>query len=411
MGLFKSFKGIPFIIVFQSLLIAFYADVKCINWTLAYGYSSKDEEGGFMSILYAGVIFMLLICAKVGRNNVSGRISRTSVMIVLLLIIFYMVTLNFIGPPRIIFPMFMVMVIASILLPNLVKVNARILIKAIMFFPTFAIFKMDKIFAFKVDWKDVISMDASYAFLVPICAAIVYMYLYYREEEKWDKVVTLVLFIINMIFFAQILQYGSRGPILSVLLMIVFLYLIKQPESIGVRKKEHLMAICIFGIIVLFFSFYSMISVIGLIAEFNGVSFHFVEKIVALGAEEDLTNGRDMINGITINGIMDNPICGHGFDMFDAITGLGYPHNVVLQLLYDGGIILFLCLVIPLIKSMSQLLSNCTKGEYAVFTVLFFSSVPGAFFSGDSWGLAVFWLFYGYMLSRYFVIEEDKYSY
>lgn len=411
MKLFNSFKGIPFIIVLQSLLVAFYADVKCINWTLAYGYSSMNEEEGFMSILYAGVVFLLLICAKIGKNNIAERISRTLIMMVFLLMAFYWYTIQFIGPPKINITMFSIFVIVSMIVPNIVRVNAKVFIKGIMLLPAFAIFRIDSVFRSVSDWRTTISMDTSYAFLVPICATIVYMYLYYREDEKCDKIMTFVLFVINMIFFLRILQFGSRGPILSVLLMIAFLYLIKQPESIGVRKKNQIMLICVLGFIILYFSFYSIISAISSSSDFLGMRLHFVEKMVRLNAEGDISNGRDLINEIAISGIIDNPILGHGLDRFDANTGFLYPHNILLQILYDGGILIFLCLIVPLIKLISQLLSNCNKGEYAVFTVLFFSSVPGAFFSGDMWGLARFWLFYGFMLSRSFVIEEDEYSY
>lgn len=406
MILFKSLKGIPFTIVLQSFLVAFYADIKCVNWTLSYGYSSMGENEGFMTILYAGVIFMVLICAVLGRNNVFERISGTCVILVLLLIAFYQVTLYFIGPPKTSFSIFGVMVIASILLPSLVKIDARVFIKAIMFFPSFAILRLDKVFAFQVDWKDTISMDASYAFLVPICATIVYMYFYYKEEKKRDKYITIVLCVINMIFFAQILKYGSRGPILCVLLMAAFLYLIKPPKSLGVRKKRNYFMILVFGLIALYFSFYSLLSAVSFVSELNGIKLRFVEKMIELSIEGDITNGRDMINDITINGIIDNPIFGHGLDRFDANTGMFYPHNILLQLLYDGGIVGFLCLFIPLIKSMSHFFKTCTKEEYAVFTILCFSSLPGAFFSGNMWSLARVWLFFGFVLSKYFVVKN-----
>ena len=162
------------------------------------------------------------------------------------------------------------------------------------------------------------------------------------------------------------------------------------------------------GLIVLYFSLFSLLSTISFVSKLNGINLHFVDKIIELSSEGDITNGRDMINNITISGIIDNPIFGHGLDRFDANTGMLYPHNIVLQLLYDGGIVLFSCLVIPLVKSISNLFKTCTIGEYAVFTVLFFSSIPGAFFSGNLWNLARVWLFLGFMLSRSFVIEDRK---
>jgi len=234
------------------------------------------------------------------------------------------------------------------------------------------------------------------------------MYLYYNEEKRRDKYVTIVLCVINIIFFMQILKYGSRGSIFCVLLLVAFLYLIKPPRSLGVRKKKNLVIILVLGLFALYFSFYSLLSAISFGAELNGIKLHFVEKIMELSAEGDITNGRGMLNSITISGIIDSPIFGHGLDRFDANTGMLYPHNVLLQLLYDGGIVGFLCLSIPLIKSMSHFFKTCTKDEYAVFTVLCFSSLPGAFFSGDIWGLARLWLFFGFVLSKSFIINNTS---
>ncbi len=410
MILFKSYKNIPILIVLQSFLVAFYADIKCINWSLSYGFLSSSGDEGFMSMLYMGPIVLIVLCVVFRIGNVLNRIGRTYVIITSLLLVFYFLTNEFIGPPRIKFLFFFVFVIMSMTIPSLVRINARIFIKAIMFFPSFTILRIDKVFSYVSDWSESISMDASYAFLVPICATIVYLFIYYKDECNRDKIITIGLSIINLIFFIQILQYGSRGPLLSVVLLVTFLYLFKHPssESMGVRKKEHWQMMIIVGILIMYFSFYFVVEIIDYIADIYGSKLHFVEKILRLSAENDLSNGRDILNVVAISGIIDQPFLGHGLDRFDANTGMLYPHNFVLQMLYDGGLAFFTVMMVPLVKRSANILKNCSIGEYAVFAVLFFSSVPGALFSGDMWSLARLWLFFGFVLSSSFVVEEEN---
>lgn len=403
-------NNIPKVVILQSLLVAFYADMKCINWTITYGYSSVNVEAGYMSILYPGVILMSLIFAMIGKNNISKRLSITCIIIVSILLLFYIATLSFIGPPKIGISMFLVMVIASLLLPNIIRVNARIMIKGIMFFPFFAIFRQNRVFASVSSWQEVLSMETSYAFLVPIIATIGYLFFYFKEENSVQRKLTLLLSTINMVYFFQIVQYGSRGPILSVLLFLVVLYVIKTSQK-GISVRHSSLFLVIIGAIMLVFTFSTSIPFVNEALNTIGLNVHALDKIIRLSEEGDITNGREVINSITWSGIIESPFFGHGLDRFDANTGLLYPHNFILQILYDGGVLLLLVLMVPVIVCSTRILRTCSKDEYAVFVILMFSSVPGALFSGDMWGVAGLWLFFGFILSRYFVIEEDKYSY
>ena len=141
-----------------------------------------------------------------------------------------------------------------------------------------------------------------------------------------------------------------------------------------------------------------------------GINSTALEKIVRLSAEGNLSNGRNNLQIIALNGFWDNFLFGNGLDRFDANTGLAYPHNFVTQILYDGGLLLFCVLLIPIFIKTFLNYKRCSYNQYVVHTFLLFSSVPYASFSQDVWENAVFWLFVGSLFSSTFVTSNNSYE-
>ena len=394
-------------VVIQSFLFAFFADLKCLNWSFVYGGYLND---GAMGALYPAVLLLILVCAITGKNNLTYRLSNYTIFIVVALIAFYALTITVVGPPRISVPMFAVFVICAYLIPSFIYVNSKIVIKAMMFFPFFAIFRLEQVFKFYSYWTHTISMDTSYGFLVPIVANVVYVFFYFKGEGKIGKIVTIALSIINLVYFYQILQYGSRGPILSVLLLVLFLWIFKWKRGNGIKAQKNRLWIGIVSVVFTVIFFFPILGAIDDAFISRGIEVHFIKKTFSLGVEGNLTNGREGIASMTMKGFYESPILGHGVDRFEANTGIIYPHNFILQALYDGGILLLLILLVPVGYLAVRKLQNCSIDELSLFSALFFSSVPGALFSGNMWNLSIMWLFFGYVCSRKTVAGEETSS-
>jgi hypothetical protein len=141
----------------------------------------------------------------------------------------------------------------------------------------------------------------------------------------------------------------------------------------------------------------------------NGIEIEAISKMIRLQDEDgDLSNGRNYLNTLTWDGILASPLLGNGLDQFDNnYPGESYPHNFLLQILYDGGIWLFLILSPIFIRSIKFLRSR-TYNEYAMYMTLFFASVPGALFSQDLWAIPILWMFFGLSVSKIFVAESKS---
>lgn len=394
--------------IFTSILVGLYIDIKCINWALVYGFFS-GRENGFMSVLYPITILMILmIYVTTGiRKNIEKSIYNC--LLAIFLVFFYALTYAFIGEPRVSISFFALFTLSGLLISNYVRVDGRILLLSIMFWPCFAITRLDKVFVMALDWVDVISMDASYAFMPPIIATIIYCSFYFKREKGFVKLFALTLTLINFVYFLRLFQYGSRGPLLSIFSTIFFLTVCKKKDGLsGILIDLKRLFLIVTIILISIFLMNALFGYLLNILDELGLQSRAIEKILRLSFEGDISNGRESLQTMAIDGFLKKIVFGNGLDRFDANTGGAYPHNFIIQILYDGGIVLFFVLLVPMIKGVVSIYKRCNSNQYVVYTLLMFSSVPYALLSLDMWENAVLWLFIGAIFSKTFVLSSDN---
>lgn len=398
----------PIYIIIISLLVAFYADIRAMNWMFIYGNSSGGSDTGMLGLLYPVVIAMIAIVSVLfwkGKRSISLVLAFFLIYICL----FYYITNNLIGPPRTPITLVMGFVLGALAIPSLAVIDAKWFLRALMFFPSFAIFRLDQVFAPIKDWEIMMAMDTSYAFLVPIVGAIVYMFLYLPQDDKKTKILMIPLCVVNIVFLWQLFLHGSRGPLLSILLLIVFLYVVrKNRNDIGVNIVRGKFSVILISFVIISFTYIAFLqSIIDILSGFN-IDSYSLSKMIDLNKEGDISNGRNYLNQMTINGIMENPLFGNGFDRYDANTRGLYPHNFILQLLYDGGLLYFCVIMFPVIKGTINKYKNCTYDEFSILTLLLFSSVPGALLSQNLYENSILWLFFGFAIASVGFVDRPK---
>lgn len=398
-------NGASFLITLHTLFVATFFDIKSLNYALVYGGFIGE---GAMAVLYPSIVACVFSVSIIRSKFVLNSITPYALFLILYIHLLYIITNYFIGPPHVTYSLFMVLVVCSFLIPQVSEVNVRLLIKLIMCMPFFSVFRINEIFGITGIWLNEISMDASYSFLLPIIANIVYLKFYFENEKRFTKLISLFFSFINCLFLGYILTFGSRAPILSILLLFFFWYIFKK-NTIGLGVKVQKNRVIVLIILITFISFSGHLFITWLVSflESYGLSISALNKIILLGDNGDVTNGRNELYNWAISGFLENPILGNGLDRFDAkYPGADYPHNFVLQALYDGGLFLTIVLLYPIALRVKSYLNNCSIDEYAIFSVLFFASVPGALFSQDLWGNAVLWLFFGLLFSKRFVLAR-----
>lgn len=273
------------------------------------------------------------------------------------------------------------------------------IIKKTLILTSPGILLLDKVFP--KTWHGGISMGVSYAFLVPIACAILYMFIYRKNDTMKSRIIYSILCVFNIVYFFQVLTYGSRGPAMSVIIMIITLLLFQYNEETDKLecKGIWLLVFILAGLFVILFYGSSIFPVLNEITQKFGINIRILSKSSVLLQSNNILNNRLGLYTKAIEEFAKEPFWGHGFDMWDANTGLVYPHNLFLQFMYDGGLLLLALIVIPLVLCSKRILLNGNRDEIVCWLFLFMVSVPGAMFSGDIWQKYTFWVFIAYCIA------------
>lgn len=403
----KKISDVPFMVILSTILVAFFCDIKTMNTYLAP--ATNSETGGPMAMLYLFGVLAIVFFGLFFRKDLMKNISSKSIYLSIYFLLFYVITVTFIGKPNTAFVYFGVFTLASFVLPNFCTIDVRLLLKCIMIFSVPALFHLSKIFSFVNSYNEVISMGISYSFLVPILSTIVYLFTYFKNESFQQKIITIVLTMVNAVFALNLILFGSRGPIFAMICTITYFLIVyydDNKEKFAIKRGRA--SIVVVSIISIAMAFVPILELISFILDSQGISVNFIDKFLRMNKLGDMSNGRDAITDFTLNAIVQNPIFGHGFDQFERIfVKQPYPHNFILQILFDGGFFFFFILFIPLWKASKQIIKSCTYNEFVLYSTLFFISIPGAMFSGNLWKSGLLWLFFGAVLCRTYVYEKN----
>lgn len=202
---------------------------------------------------------------------------------------------------------------------------------------------------------------------------------FFYQRTMSSKLLFLALMIINV---AIILFSGSRGSLVSVVLMLALSFLIYM-----IWKKKF-----IIGVILL--------TVIGTIVPvlFTNANFSFaIERILAgfSSSGDESTSQRLVLYDTALNNFYENPIFGKGIGSFSNEIGrYYYPHNIFLEVLNDFGMIGFFVLLFFLVMLLRKSIWIIKQKSYQdhMLVFLFLNVFVQLIFSGSYLADEQFWL-------------------
>lgn len=401
-------KRLPANNFFTSILLALFADTKIINRIVLE--AKPTLAGSFMTAMYAVCVIGLLYMGLIHQKKSFGQLSFSHMVVCIICVLWYYATFALVGEPSVSVSFFWIFMVASFIIPGLVTIEFKTFLMTLFILPSVGIFYIDQIFIRSVAEEGVLSMGVSYALLVPVLANLIYLKYFFLSENRSIKLVILPFTAINIFYLVQMTMFGSRGPLFCVILLIAsfFIFKINGDSKITINRRR--LSLLIIGAFIVYVCFLQLLQLISDFLSDYGISLNTVEKFLRMQENGDMSNGRDAISKVVWEGILNSPIVGHGTSQFENNTGIVYPHNFILQMLYDGGLVLTLCIFVPIVKSLIKKFRNINKHELICFVLLFFSSVPGALFSGDLWQANILWLFFGFLLAKDSLIYDSIYE-
>ncbi|MEW1979519.1 O-antigen ligase family protein [Citricoccus sp. NPDC079358] len=202
--------------------------------------------------------------------------------------------------------------------------------------------------------------------------------------KKW-RIASLLL--APVLLYVSILT-GSRGPVVSVVISIVAIVLVAK----SLRKYR------VQGIL-------GAVAVIGLgVYQAMQSGSDGVGRILTFVSGDDAAggSGRSYIYSLALETSLENPF-GIGWGSFLKF-GHGYPHNILLEILVEGGVLVFIIVVILLMTAVLRLYRRSEGMLATAFLSILFVAFINAMFSSDINGNKLLWI----ALFAAFVIARDE---
>lgn len=247
-------------------------------------------------------------------------------------------------------------------------------------------------------------MALSYSVLPMLLTLIIKIVLY--KNKSWKEK---ILMLATLPYFYFVAIYSSRGVYLACISCFVLCELIKPTTY---KRVFILIIILMVGIIIVLNALTILYSIQSLLNSYN-ISFKIIDKNIRLLEQEDLSNGRDMIYSVAMDEINEKYILGNGIGQFNIRYGT-YPHNFVLQLMHEGGIVLTFIYIIPILYGIYAILikKNISQNMKILLIFLFSASIIRLCISYEYWKEPFFWMYLSVciisMLEKDITHEEVK---
>ena len=241
-----------------------------------------------------------------------------------------------------------------------------------------------------------IEMGASYGMITLVLATLIHFSFYRKKAGAYMK----ICYIIGAYVLYMMLFYSTRGSVLTCLIAIGIVIFTKYDENDNYVKKSLKTKVIMFIITILVAFIYINFDnvVIGLsnfLENIFGDLPAALKKTLSAVDTGDVSHGRNELAQFTFDKISENPLWGHGILTFKSYSAYEYPHNCVLQLLFESGIVGSIYQISSIIFGIIYILfkpSKIEKGRRIYYLFVFLSAFPMLFLSSQMWIIPAFWI-------------------
>ena len=356
------------------------------------------ESGANSIVLF--IIFALIVFKISITRKVTYKVNSKTLVLLGLVIGLFILTKLFVGDRSIVsFPQLLFYSIIPIWMVGS-KFNIKRSMEYALIMSILTIRIVNQMFAIHYEANQQADLGRMYSMLIIIIIAIFHFKFYRNKTSKliWGTYIYAVYVLVRAVMLA------NRGVFLAILITIFIsvLYDFKEDgtmKRIG-SKQFFIWSVTIVAFILIGTNMELVVNaVISLCVNMFGAAPSFfikMQRYIALG---DITNNRNDVFGTAISGFLNSPIWGNGIGTF--VSGkYTYPHNFILQYLFEGGI-LFAALPIYLaIRILIVVLTGAEKDKdkYVWQAMLVCQCFPKSLLSGDAWKFTILWFMIAYSL-------------
>lgn len=372
----------------NSILIAIFLSTVIIGWIIPINN---------ISVICCAIIALIYFF----NNGIKNILSKEKIILIFFVIVWFMISLiNDNIEMKIWGNYFLYFIIYGVIALVITekKFSKITVYKYIMLISIFAIPNIiSKQFYTNYSYKDAEQskeiMIMSYAILPIIISCINVIF------TKKERIVYRILAIIPFaIYTFLIISKSSRGPILALAVYFLLRILFYKPKKNKKILKIIIIAILIICIILSIIFIENILIAIKNILDSMSMDSMFVDRMLQVLNEDDgsMLSGRESIYDQALNDISSTFIIGNGISAYESQYG-HYVHNILLQIIYEGGII---CIGYfgYLMYNMIKLLIKKDKEKVEFLCFLIAISLVQLMISSYYWSSLKFWILIGYII-------------
>lgn len=234
--------------------------------------------------------------------------------------------------------------------------------------------------------------------LLPCIVLAMYHFAYYRKKAS---VLTKLCYVYYVYVLIKMLFVIVRGALLTLMVGLAIIYLNRpQNKWEAIRswsmKKKILIGFGVVLATLAVLNFDLVITWLYTTLESMGINFGVITKFYFYMSTGNITDNREPYYELVHEMFLKSPIWGTGVQTFYAysLDGAAYPHNYVLQFLFEGGLVLMVPLTFITLRELYRVLAaSYVSVDKMVFSacLLLLSVVPGMF-SINIWYNRTFWM-------------------
>lgn len=248
-------------------------------------------------------------------------------------------------------------------------------------------------------------MTWSYSVFPCIAVTFTHFYLYRKGSKIWMKLV----YIIGIITVSVYIFFSNRGGLVS-LLCLVFLLTTRKTKKMKSKKRVLLTIAFIVSLFITVFYVEDMIIQVYELLKTYNIEIDAISKTYRMILQDNVTNNREELYRFAWYGFLDHPLAGHKIGAFSVYHG-GWPHNILLQLLYEGGIPLTVIVLTPVIVTGIKMFTTkeIDSRVYIMFVLLFSIAVPRLLFTSEVWNTQSYWMLMVFcLMPKVLVAPKEK---
>ena len=374
-----------------SFLIAYLLSLGGLNRVLSIATNKGDGIMMLNLIPVAGLLGLHFLTSDKGRDLNMNKKALLFVYYIVSIIVVYKYAFRY---STFTYTEALVYVFIPIYI-SFYKIDVEKILKYMIFFSVLVVPVSGDFFKNIGRGYETIGMSTSYNILPFVIAAALHFWYYRKKAGFFLK----LGYAANIYYLIQVVVYGNRGPIVSLFVFGVLLFLHKFDEEGNMNKTttKTIVATLVVGIIVIVLINNFEDVLYGLYNSFKSIGIELapLRKSIRKLENGDLTNGRGWVFNFAIDGIRNHYLVGNGIGTIyhNSFYRIPYPHNMFLQIWYDLGAFISLPLLYLIGKAaIVTVFKPSVKKNYIILMILLFTiSIPRLCYSAEIWVNIPFW--------------------